>query len=35
MSLLEQDSTKKEQMDENDATELDIDNSNKYKVEVI
>ena len=36
MSLLEQNTIKKGQMDENDATELDAGNdSSKYKVEAI
>ena len=36
MSLLEQDTTRKGQVDENNATELDAgDNSGKYKVEAI
>ena len=36
MSLLEQDTTRKGWMDENDATELDAgDNSGKYEVKAI
>ena len=35
VSLLEQDTTRKEQVDDENAMELDVDNSKKYKVEAI